>query len=136
MYSLPSKEMEVEAALSPRRPVGFLDTPLEIRRQIYQYCLVRKDPVNIHHIYIDEYSFSEWHVRDRKKSLLLVSKKVGFEALELLYGDNVFQLYLHGRGGSDLKRLFTEANIRGIRTMQAVMQLHGISYCRMLDSTS
>ena len=46
---------------------------------------MRKDPVNIHHIFIDEYSFSEWGIRDEKKSLLLVSKKVGFEALEVLY---------------------------------------------------
>ena len=92
----------MEAALSSRRPVGFLDTPLEIRRQIYQYCLVRKDLVNFHHIYIDEYSFSERRVRDRKKSRLFVLKKVGLEALEVLYGDKVFQLYRHGRGGSDL----------------------------------
>jgi hypothetical protein len=96
---------------------------------------VRKDPANIHRIFIDEYSFSEWRIRDEKKSLLLVSKKVGFEALEVLYGDNVFQVYLHGEGGYCLKRHCTEANIRRIRKMQVVMQPQGVSYGRMLDST-
>ena len=127
--------MEVKVSLSSRRPIGFLDIPLEIRHQVYQYCLVRKDPVNVHHLFIDEYSFSEWGIRDEKKSLLLVSTKIGFEASEVLYGDNVFKVQLHGEGGYDLKRLFTEANIRRIRKMQVVMQPQGVFYGHMLDST-
>jgi len=38
-------------------------------------------------------------IHDEKKSLLLVSKKVRFEALEVLYGENVFKVYLHRKGG-------------------------------------
>jgi hypothetical protein len=59
--------MEVKVSLSSRGPIGFLDIPLEIRHQIYQYCLMRKDPINIHCISIDEYRFSEWGIRDEKK---------------------------------------------------------------------
>jgi hypothetical protein len=78
---------------------------------------VRK--LNIHSIFIDEYSCSEWGIRDAKKSLL-VSKQVGFEAF---------------KGGCYLRRHFTEANIQRIRKMQVVMQPQGVSYGRMLDST-
>ena len=97
MHNLLPKELK--ASLPSRRPVGSLDIPLETRHQISRYCLVRKDPINVHHIFIDEYSFSECGIRDEKKSLLLVSTKIGFEALGVLYGNNIFQVQLHGEGG-------------------------------------
>jgi hypothetical protein len=49
-------------------------------------------------------------------------EKVGVDALEVLYGDNVFQAYLDGGEGYYLKRRFREANMRRIRRMQLVMQ--------------
>jgi hypothetical protein len=133
MHNLPSSEVKVSS--SSRGPIGLLDMPLEIRYQIYQDCLVRKSPVNIHHIFVHEYSFSERGIGDKKKRLLLVSKKVGSEALEVLYGNNVFQVCLHGEGGYYLTRRFTEANIRRIRKMQVVTKPQGVFNGRMLDST-
>ena len=124
----------MKTSLSSARPIGFLDLPLEIRRQIFQYCLVRKAPVSSY-IFIDEYRFSDWGIRDRKKSLLLVSKMVGFEALGVLYGENEFQCHLHGDGGYSLRKDFTEANKRRIRKLQVVMRPQGCFYGRMLDST-
>ena len=126
--------MEVKVPLSSRRPSGFLGLPLELRRYIYQYCLVREDPVAVDFIFVDPYRFSGWGIRDRKKSLLLVSKQVGFEALEVLYGDNSFLLHLNGNGGSSLERHFAEANIRRIRKVQVVMRPQGCFYRHMLDS--
>ena len=126
--------MRVSLYSSP--PVSFLDVPLEIRRQIYQYCLVKKDPVDIHHIFADLFFSSDSLPRDNKKSLLLVSKQVGSEALEILYGKNVFQLYLHnGWGGHHLKGLFAGANIGRMRRMVFVIKPHRIDYGCMLDST-
>ena len=127
--------MEVNMSASSRQPTGFLDLPLEIRLQIYRYCLVRSNPVHVHYIYIDPYRFCDMGIHDEKKSLLLVSKEVGTEALEILYGDNVFQVCLHGGAGGYLRKNFTEANRRKIRIMQVLMQPHGIDYGRMLDST-
>lgn len=127
--------MEVNVSLYSRRPLGLLDIPLEIRRQIYQYCLVRRDPV-ILPIFIYEDTLSESGIRDAKNSLLLVSKKVGFEALEVLYRDNVFQIDLHDEGRTCLKRNFTEANMQKIRKIQFVMRPPStISYRHKLDST-
>ena len=66
---------------SSKRPIGFLDMPLEIRRQIYQYCLVREHPVNVDvilfQIFVDNPNSPERFLPDEKNSLLLVSKKIG-----------------------------------------------------------
>ena len=74
-------EPEIQISLSSRPAVGFLDTPLEIRQQTYQYNLASKIPLTIYHMYIDPYGFEGLDFCDNQKSLLLVSKKVGSEAL-------------------------------------------------------
>lgn len=67
---------------SSRQPVGFLDIPLELRRQIYQYCLVREDPIDIKPFLTSYYSrLAQPQYSPRGTSLLLVSKNVGSEAL-------------------------------------------------------
>lgn len=118
-----------------RRPTGFLDIPLEIRRHIYQYCLVRDNPVKFRNTCINEYCFSNRDNRDGKISLLLVSRQIGLEALEVLYHDNVFQICLHEEGWSRLKDHFTEVNTRKIRKMQIVIQPCGLSYGRTPNYT-
>ena len=127
--------MEVIGSSSPKPSVGFLDTPLEIRLQIYRYCLVAKNPIITQYVSVDPWKFSSSRIRDRKKSLLLVSKRVGLEALDVLYGENVFQILLHGEGEYYLKQHFAKANIDRMRRMQFVMQPQGVSYGRMLEST-
>lgn len=129
---------------SSRQPTGFLDLPLEIRLQIYRDCLVCSYPIVVHDSSMDPYDGCFDHDRssdlnlidlsDQNASLLSVSKKVGYEALEVFYGDNVFQVYLNARPGFSLKVRFTEANIRRIRMMQVVMRPPGI-FGRMVDST-
>lgn len=79
--------MELKESLSSTRPVGFFDLPLELRRQIYQYCHVLKEAVKALNNY--HYHSCDWGMRDRKKTLLLVSKKVGVGATGILYSDNV-----------------------------------------------
>ena len=78
--------MEVKESLSSRQAVGFLDTPWEIRRQIYQYCLVIKIPLSFRQTYVDPYrtQLERLNICDNQTSLLLVSKQVGSEALEIL----------------------------------------------------
>lgn len=120
--------------LSSTRPIAFLGLPVELRCHIYRYCLVRKDPINVNHVVIDKLYFDVWGICDREKSLLLVSKKVGAEALEVLYGDNVFQVYVHQNRGYHLERQFTDANRQMIRSLQIVVQPRGCFYDRPLNS--
>ena len=124
---------------SSRKPTGFLDLPVEIRLQVYRSCLVREYPVDvIGYISIDRRVFPRLPVRDKNKSLLLVSKKIGLEALDVLYGENEFMVHLHDfreGGPSDLREHFTEANIRMMRKLQVFMRIRGASYGRDLDST-
>ena len=129
--------MEVKRSQSSKPAVGFLDTPLEIRQQIYQYCLVSKIPLNLHQPNVDLYrmELDRLYICDKQTSLLLVSKQVGSEALEILYGKNVFQFHLHGQGGCCLKNDLTEANIGRIRRMEVVMQPYRNDYGSTLDST-
>ena len=118
-----------------RQPTGFLDLPLELRIQVYQYCLVRKKTVNVDFIWIDPYRFSNWGICDESKSLLLVSKMVGSEALEVLYSENTFLVCLNGHLGNTLVKEFAGRNIQRIRRMHLVMRPCGISYGKLLDPT-
>ena len=123
--------MEVNMSASSRQPTGFLDLPLEIRREIYRYCLVRSNPVRVY----NRFRSCGRDSRDKKRSLLLVSKEVGIEALDVLYGDTVFEVSLDGGAGEHLQEGITEANRRRIRVIQFLIQPLGIDYDRMLDST-
>ena len=58
-------------------------------------------------------------IRDKEKSLLLVSKKIGLEALEVLYGENIFHTSLYGATDYEWEASF---NRRRIRMVQILMQ--------------
>ncbi|KAH7327092.1 hypothetical protein BKA65DRAFT_480814 [Rhexocercosporidium sp. MPI-PUGE-AT-0058] len=51
-----------------------------------------------------------WDRNENKKSILLLSKQISGEALDILYGDNIFKLQLHGEGEHCLKKKFAEGN--------------------------
>ena len=108
----------MKATLSSRPRFRFLDTPLEIRREIYRHCLLRRDPVCIHHPFPNRHPYSGRVIPEYNNSLLLVSRQVGSEALVVLYGENVFEVYLSKGGEADLKKFFAEANIGRVRRME------------------
>ena len=117
----------------------FLDLPLELRREKYRYCLVRRGSIRIPCEFCDYFlggfNYRKRGICDRKKSLLLISREIGFEAAEVLYCDNTFSVHLHGSGDCNLKKLFTAINIRKIRKMQLVICREGVSECCTIDST-
>jgi hypothetical protein len=51
-----------------------------------------------------------WDTDRKKNSIFLMCKQISNEALDVIYGENAFMLYLHADGGLDLIRNFTEAN--------------------------
>jgi len=109
-------------------PTGILDLPLELRREIYRHCLIRKGFIDAYFVLIDEYSFSEWGIRDNKKSLLLVSKQISEEASEILYGENTFSYLFNADSGYYFKKNFSVSNIARIRKLCVIMQDSGCQY--------
>jgi hypothetical protein len=109
---------------------------LEIRQQIYHYCLVRRSPIVANHLNWDEWQFFSWGINDKVKSLLLVSKKVFQEASDVPYSSNNFQVILHGDGGYCRTKKFTKSNRLKIRKLRIVLRPMSCFYAlgKMLDT--
>ena len=104
----------MKATSSSRPPFGFLDIPLEIRCEIYRYCLLRRKSISVKRPLWDEGN------REYKNGLLLVSRQIGSEALMVLYSENIFRVNLNSWGEKNLKNFFAEANIGRVRRMEIV----------------
>ena len=66
---------------------------------------------------------------DRKKnSIFLLSKQISGEALDILYGDNIFKLQLHGEDEYYLEKEFAEGNRQRIRYLLLIARPMGVSY--------
>ena len=66
-----------------------------------------------------------WNCNKNKNSIFLLSKQISEEALDILYGDNIFKLYLHGEGEVYLKKNFTEANRQRMRYLLLIAEPNG-----------
>lgn len=148
----------------PVSPPDLLRLPFEIRLQIYRYCIPRKYVIEVndprfeetHHTVDleDALDFEDdkddtlglegtldmegdhWN-RGNKNSIFLVSKQISKEALDILYGENIFKLRLHGAGEDYLKKNFTEQNRQRMRYLLLTAQAIGDSYKsgKMPDNT-
>ena len=65
---------------------------------------------------------TSWGTDRKKNSIFLVCKQISNEALDIMYGENAFKLYLHTDGGLCLKRNFTEANRHRMRFLLLIAQ--------------
>lgn len=91
---------------------GFLDLPFEIRRMVYSFLipqkrLIRGSTFNFPLDY-DDYDFFNPH-RSRF-NVLRLSRQINEEVLDILYGENLFQVSLNGDGENVLECRFTERN--------------------------
>jgi hypothetical protein len=139
---------QVKTLPLPRnKPAGLLNIPFEIRLQIYHYCIPRKRIVEVTHPRFPvRWPFEEegdtldfesgtldlvgnfWNINRNKNSLFLVSKQISEEALDFLYGENIFKLYLNGEGEYCLRKNFSEVNRRRMRYMLVIAQPMGVSF--------
>ena len=73
---------------------SLITLPLEVRREIYRYLLVPTGPIDQ---CIECLAFVASHAihMERDISILLVSKRISQEALEILYGENYFKVDLN-----------------------------------------
>jgi hypothetical protein len=69
-----------------------------------------------------------WKPNKNKNSIFLLSKRISEEALDVLYGDNVFKLHLHGVGEHYLKKNFTDRNRQRMRYLLLIARPMGVSY--------
>ena len=81
---------------------------------------------------INSYRFADWDIGDKKKSLLLVSKTIGLEALDVLYGENIFHLSVYQAADSAWR---TYSNGRRIRMIQVLMHPPDSFFGRKLEPT-
>ena len=74
--------------------------------------------------------------KNRNTSLLLVSKQISEEALEYLYGENIFKLSIHEADEYHLRKNFSEQNIRRMRYLLVIAVpmcvSYGVSYARRI----
>jgi len=124
------------------KPSGFFFLPLEIREKIY-FHLLPHSAIFVQHLNfeIDPWIRSIWEdpeqrayfdeveetVPKRKTGILSVSRQISEEALNVLYGRNLFIVLVHGGAHNKLLK-FGTANIRRIRYLRLVAQPMGICF--------
>jgi len=118
--------------------IGFLDLPLELRREIYRYCLVRSKVI----IFPDDpdKTIDPYYVRGRGKNekyraLLVVCKQVSAEAISILYSENIFQLHMNDSWEYVLKlrRGFSQEQLSRVRKVQFFADTKGVFYGHLLE---
>jgi hypothetical protein len=79
----------------------------------------------------DAYRFSEDFMCEWRTGILEVSRAISNEALDILYGQNIFVVDIHGEGYLQFHK-FSVANLRRVHYLRIVAQLMGVSYGRPL----
>ncbi|MCJ1471126.1 hypothetical protein MMC07_009774 [Pseudocyphellaria aurata] len=79
----------------------------------------------------DVYCFSEDFRYERRTGILEVSRALSNEALDVLYGQNIFVVDIHGQGYHKLLK-FNVANLRRVHYLRIVARPMGVSYGRPL----
>ena len=108
--------------------------PAELRLEIFGFCVPRKYAIRVTSAMYRPYgvepvvSTRDTSVENDKflntgprwSSILHVSRQMSDECLDILYGDNLFEVYLNGRCEATLKQVFSRENIQRIRFMLAI----------------
>lgn len=114
---LPYRRSMAKPSLQETKSINFLDLPLELRREIYHYCLPPK-PIAF---CVGNY-FRRYNLRSAKPvGLLFVSKQVNEEALDILYGEPLFKYDLNMHKGANFREYFSDANIQRIRKLRILL---------------
>lgn len=102
-------------SLHPTQPTGLLDVPLEIRLEIYRYFLIQREPIKLH--FLGSHT-NHWPLNAKRYTVvLLVSRQLSEEVLDVLYGENVFEVTLDWGSQRNLSQ-FAPANRQRIRRLQ------------------
>lgn len=116
-------------SLHPIQPTGLLGVPLEIRLEIYRYLLTRRELIESQPpiFYDDQWPNKDFPLNTKRHPVvLLVSRQLSEEALNVLYGENVFEFSL-SRSSQTILSQFAPANRQRIRRLQ-LSAYHSIPY--------
>ena len=136
--------------LGPRRLINLRDVQLELdpwdREMIYRpkleklrECVPENDEdideesegKNSESEIKDAYRFSEELMYEWRTGILEVSRAISSEVLDILYGQNIFIVDIHGEGYLRFRK-FGAANLRRVRYLRIVARPMGVSYGRPL----
>lgn len=116
---------ESNSRIIPSGSATLLDTPLELRQEVYRYIFLAREPIDLRSLVIkDEQTWPECKERT---AILCVSRQISEEALNVLYGENVFEIDIH-HGNHNVVRNFSLANQLRIRRLQVVIRPEGVSW--------
>lgn len=105
------------------------DLPPEVRQKIYAPFLPQKRVVQVDtsaHLCEDD-SAETRPLGKMNPDLLVLCKTVMADCLEMLYGNNIFEVWLHENGETTLEASFSAANRRRIRHLVLVARSGGVS---------
>ncbi|KGO42841.1 hypothetical protein PEX1_083350 [Penicillium expansum] len=107
--------------------------PTELRLKIFALCIPRKCAIQVTNAMYRPYgvepvvSTRDPSLRDRFSNttplwtnILHVSKQMSNECLDILYGENLFEVYLDKGVEATLKKTFSKENIQRIRSILAI----------------
>jgi hypothetical protein len=129
------EELEMLRTLPKPPATGLLHLPIEIRLQIYYYCIPRKRIIEATNPRFNQFSFVDpipdlgsYNPNKNKNSIFLLSKQISEEALDVLYGDNVFKFSLDGEVEYHFQKNFTDRNRQRMRFLLLIAWPWGFSY--------
>ena len=121
--------MQEIQSLHPIQPTGLLGVPFEIRLEIYRYLLTRRELIELQPpiFYSDPWPNKDYPLNTKRYPvILLVSRQLSEEALNVLYGENVFEFSFSG-SSLNIFSQFAPANRQRIRRLQ-LLACHGIPF--------
>ncbi|QDS76259.1 hypothetical protein FKW77_001492 [Venturia effusa] len=98
---------------------NFLDLPLELRREIYHYCLPPKPYAVCVGLFVPRYSLRSSHAI----GLLSASKQLNHEALDILYGEALCKYDFHMQKGAYFGEYFSDENRRRVRKIRVLLDV-------------
>lgn len=124
------------------QPSGLLRLPPEIRKKVYCHLLVRSAILSHFLEYeVDSWTISLWEYPERQTlnhrianvtpksitGILSVSRQISEEALQVLYGRNIFTVQLRG-GDYNTNLKFGTVNLSRIRYVELLAESSGMNY--------
>lgn len=119
MHKPPSTRVTSRLSQQEPKSPSFLDLPLELRREIYHYCLPPKPFAVCVGLFIPRYSLRS----SKLIGLLSVSKQVNDEALDILYGQALCKYDTHMLKGAELGEYFSDANKQRVRKIRILLDM-------------
>lgn len=102
------------------RPTGFTDLPLELRRMVYRHILLQPEPIDLQWKMVTPGRSLKFiqNAGEKRTSILLVSRQISGEALDVLYGENLFEIQIQSH--SARVQQFSASNRQRVRRLQVV----------------